>query len=204
MLLFQKYTDKSLLGVWKIDESIGELLSFLDNDSTIYSEILNLKAKSKIQEKLAVRVLLKHLLKKEVDILYHPSGKPYLKMHEKYISISHTKGYVAVILSSYAETGIDIQYITPKVEKVQPRFISPSEFIDPENELIHLLLHWAAKETLYKTIGIPGLSFKNDLFIFPFIPKEKGQFESSIHNIKKIKKYIISYFSTPQFVLTFI
>lgn len=204
MLLFQKYTDSSLLGIWKIDESIEELLSFLDRKDISYFNILNLKAKSKIQEKLAVRVLLKHLLKEEVDILYLPSGKPYLKTHQKYISISHTKGYVAVILTSEQETGVDIQYITPKVQNVQSRFISPLEFIDPENELIHLLLHWAAKETLYKAIGIPGLSFKDELFVKPFIPKENGHFEASVDNVNKRKKYRISYYITPHFVLTFV
>ena len=49
-------------------------------------------------EWLAVRVLLYTLSGEEKEIAYHPSGKPYLADDSASLSISHTKGYVAVVL----------------------------------------------------------------------------------------------------------
>ena len=61
-------------------------------------------------EWLAVRVLLYTLSGEEKEIAYHPSGKPYLADDSASISISHTKGYVAVALGLPGrEVGVDIE-----------------------------------------------------------------------------------------------
>mgnify|MGYP000016543064 CR=1 FL=1 len=61
-------------------------------------------------EWLAVRVLLYTLSGEEKEIAYHPSGKPYLADASASLSISHTKGYVAVVLGLPGrEVGIDIE-----------------------------------------------------------------------------------------------
>ena len=61
-------------------------------------------------EWLAVRVLLYTLSGEEKEIAYHPSGKPYLADDSASISISHTKGYVAVVLGLPGrEVGVDIE-----------------------------------------------------------------------------------------------
>ena len=42
----------------------------------------------------------------EKEIAYYSSGRPYLKDGSRYISISHTRGYVAVALHSSYEVGM--------------------------------------------------------------------------------------------------
>ena len=176
MIFREEKTKNYHLGIWKIEESKDELLSFLDNESFLDKDVLNLKSESKLLERLAVRVLLKHLLKKEVEIKYQLSGKPYLKDTNKNISISHTKGYVAILMNNDVYTGIDIQYLTDKVKNIRSRFVSSDEYICEHQQLLHLILHWSAKETMYKVFG-QGINLKESFHVIKFEPEPTGQIQ---------------------------
>ena len=125
------------------------------------------------QERFASRVLLKELLGEEVRVDYHSTGAPFLACVPLYISISHTKDYVAVILDE-RPTGIDIEYRSDRILKIRSRFMNPEEEagIDPGHEVEHLLIHWCAKETLFKIIGQEGVDFQKHLHVnpFPYLP----------------------------------
>lgn len=203
MLYLKEQTFDSLWAVWRIDESREQLLSMLTRKSMLEKEVLSLKSESKVTERLAVRVLLKHLLGKEVEISYEKSGRPYIKDENVHLSISHTKQYVAVILSKKDYIGIDIQHITDKVKNVQSKFVSDEEFIDADNELIHLLLHWSAKETIYKALG-DGVDLKRSFSIEHFIPARAGQFRIVEKLTGADLQYTITYLVHPDFVLTHI
>lgn len=202
MLLLQKKTKNYHLGIWKIEESKEELLSFFQSKDKIERSIQRIKAPSKVLERLAVRVLLRMMLNKKQDILYLKSGKPYLLNSKLNISISHTKGYVAVILAESKYLGIDIQYIAPKILNIEHKFISDKEYINPANKLNHLLLHWAAKETLYKAIG-NGVDFKESFLIEPFEPQEHGILKAHETASELSLIFDIDYTVTPEFVLTY-
>ncbi|NDW10748.1 4'-phosphopantetheinyl transferase superfamily protein [Dysgonomonas sp. 520] len=198
MLIRKEKYDTTHLAIWKIDESREELFSMLENKSFLQKDVLLVSSEAKQTEKLAVRVLLKELLGKEVNIKYEVSGRPYLSDKSFHLSISHTKGFVAVILDKDKTVGIDIEKISDKVVRVRDRFVSDQEFIDPDNELIHLLLHWSAKETMYKIIDREGVDLKSDLQIHHFKPQQKGTFEAG--EIKQT--FTINYEVTEDFVLT--
>lgn len=202
LYLKEKISESFLLGIWKIEESKEELLSSLERKDFLEKDILSVSSASKQLERLAVRVLFKTLLSKEVNIQYNKAGKPYLDDNSFYISISHTKDYVAVILDKQNEVAIDIEKISDKVKRVRPKFVSDNEYIDSDNELIHLLLHWSAKETMYKILGIQGIDLKADLHISKFIPEEKGIiFAYETHTLQK-RNFEIKYWVTDEFVLT--
>lgn len=74
------------------------------------------------------------------------------------ISISHTRGYIAIILSETKNVGIDIEYVSDRVEKISSRFMREDESAD---DIISLLVHWCAKETLYKLFSSEHLDFMN-------------------------------------------
>ena len=57
------------------------------------------------------RRLLKAILGYEPVIRHNEDGKPLID--DSHISISHTIGYVAVILSHDHEVGIDVEYLRP-------------------------------------------------------------------------------------------
>lgn len=201
MLYLKKDIASTVLGIWRIDESQDTLLGLLDNRQWI-KDILLMKSEPKRLEKLAVRVLLKELLGEEKHICYLESGKPCLEDGSYQISISHTKGYVAVIIDKEHPVGIDIEQITDKVKRVRSRFISDKEYIDPDQELIHLLLHWSAKETVYKLLDIAGIELKEETIVQRFIPEQEGIF--NILETRSNRMLNISYQIDTDFVLTYL
>jgi len=202
MLIVEEQKKHYHLGVWKIEETKDELLSFFSCKEKVKECYAGIRSESKVLERLAVRVLLQTLLKKETDILYLNTGKPYLKDMGLNISISHTKGYVAVILTNLKYVGLDIQYITEKVKLIKPKFISGNEYIDSNNELHHLLLHWSAKETLYKAIG-KGIDLKKSFLIDRFTPLEKGTFKAAELITGHYLSFDIEYKITSDYVVTY-
>lgn len=127
-------------------------------------------------EWLSVRVLLKALCGEEKEIAYYSSGRPYLKDGSRYISISHTRGYVAVALHSSCEVGMDIEQYGTRVRKVASRFIRSDE--EPAmmegDEVYALLLHWSAKEALFKLMGVEEVDFIRHLRIFLSACRKRG------------------------------
>jgi phosphopantetheinyl transferase len=157
-------------------------------------------------EWLSVRVLLKQLLGEEKEIRYDSSGKPYLADHFYYISISHTKGYIALILDRENEVAIDIEYISDRVNKIRARFMSEKEEnnLSLQNPQIHLLLHWSAKESLFKILNENNVEFKTQLQIHPFEPKinEWDSFTASETRTGKQHVFTVKYFVHPDYVIT--
>lgn len=199
MLIHREESENIIWGVWQIDEDTQTLLSLLSDTS--FTHIIS--SEKRLREQTAVRVLLKTLLNNEEKTIgYSANGKPYLPDGSYVISISHTKGYAAVALAKQGRTGIDIEYISDKVKRVRSKFISDKEYIDESNETIHLLLHWSAKETMYKALGYTGVDLMQHLFVEKFTPQESGIFggyekytEDSVH-------FKIHYFVKEDYVLT--
>ena len=109
MPLLKTWTEENgRWGIWQVTETLEELYACLSDD-VVRQELERLKAPSRKMEYLAVRVLLKTMLGKEVRIGHEPSGKPFLTGGEYHVSISHTKGYVAVGLHESAQPGIDLE-----------------------------------------------------------------------------------------------
>ena len=199
--------NETVIGVAPIQGTSEELLSQLDNKE-YYLSTLQRMGKSRKREWLATRVLLKKLLGEEKKILYTDANKPYLADSSYYISISHTKDYVAVILSEKESVAIDIESISSRVEKVQKRFINEEEEknISKNNSLIHLLLLWSAKESLFKLLDENDIEFKTQLHIHPFEPElEKwSSFTAYETRTSKQQTFCIHYITSKDYVLTFI
>ena len=88
----------------------------------------NLQPFTRKLEWLAVRVLLYTMLGEEKEIHYYSNGGPYLADGSFSISISHTKGYVAVLLSEPGKrVGIDIECYSERVRKVAHKFMREDE-----------------------------------------------------------------------------
>lgn len=205
MPLYRTYREgELLLGVWKADESVDELLEMLSCMSLYESRLAELSDYRK-REWLAVRVLLKTLCGgEEKEIAYYPSGRPYLKDGSGYISISHTRGYVAVALHPSHEVGVDIEQYGIRVKKVSSRFIRPDEepTLTQGDEIYTLLLHWSAKETMFKLMDAEGVDLIEHLRILPFVPGTDGSFEGCEYRTPQQRRFHIHYLTHPDFVLT--
>lgn len=206
MPLHQTYSQESFtVAVWKVEESIDELRAMFA-DFSPYEEAFSrfTSAKRKL-EWLAVRALLKELCGEEKDIVYLPSGKPCLKEGSASVSFSHTPGYVAVAYSEKGEVAVDIEQYGTRVQRVAPKFIRDDERISVQagDETYALLLHWSAKETLFKLLDEEGVDFIKHLHILPFVPSSEGRMLAEEYRTDKHSSLPIHYHTHPDFVLTY-
>ncbi|NDW13448.1 siderophore biosynthesis protein [Bacteroides sp. 214] len=154
--------------IWKLTETLPELLAMFPDGGEMYqSELDTFSSEYRKIEWVTVRLLFYKLLGRLVKIAYYPNGKPYLPDGSAYVSISHTKGYVAVILSPTKKVAVDIERCSERIHKVAPRFLSPEEADFSENSTTCRLLIWSAKESMFKYIGESNVDFKEHLHIEP-------------------------------------
>ncbi len=203
MLIYKEKNCNYTWGIWKMEEDPELLLSQLINKLDLEDFMQSTTSPARILERIAVRVLLKTLLNEEKTINYYSNGKPYLEDRSINISISHTKDYVAVILSNSPLLGIDIEYTSERVKRIRSRFISDLEYIDPKNEVSHLLLHWSGKETMYKALSREKINLKDNFHIKRFIPQLKGSFEASETFTEKNHQFKIQYIVTDDYIVTY-
>jgi phosphopantetheinyl transferase (holo-ACP synthase) len=201
---------KPYIGVWKIEESVDELLALLPCTSTACkSSLSGMNNDRRRREWLASRILLKELTGEEAVISYRPSGAPYVWRRKTHISISHTKDYAAIVLDNDYSVGIDIEYPNPRAQKVKKRFLSPEEeaFLDNENEMLHSLICWCAKEAIYKCMGSEESDFKWDFCLKPFPFGEEGEIEAVVMRYWPEKKRVfprLGYIATKYFVMVWL
>lgn len=131
------------MGLWRMDESPQQLCEQFPHLQSLDMPFRN---DGRQREYLSVRALLFMMTGREdLRIAYAPSGKPLLDGFE--LSISHTKGYAVLILSTCEAVAIDIEWRTDRVGRIAHKFIAPDEDCDSIDDM---LLLWSAKETLYK------------------------------------------------------
>lgn len=193
-----------LFGVWELNESWEELFTKLSNKDEHAQFLQKVSGDVRRCERFASRLLLRELLGYEATVSYNSSGAPYIGNSPLNISISHTKGFVAVIVES-KPTGIDIEYRSDRVRRIRSKFMNEEEekHIDQEHEVEHLLLHWCAKETLFKVIGQESVDFRKHLHIEPFRYSDSGAFiaRESITDIGSSYRFAFSV--TQEYVLTY-
>ncbi len=210
MIYFDKQIEDVRVAVWHVTEDYDELLALLPDADSVKNEAeARFKSHRRIMEWTTVRVLLYMVLGRQVNILYNEQGAPSLPDYEGLnISISHTKEYVAIALSEKSRVGIDVEYIErdaalkhgkqPRVARVRDRFVRDDEFADNN---ISLLIHWSAKETVFKVLGRERVDFVDDLRVSPFDDTVyEGTFD--LEDMKRHDIYTIIYKVFEDFVLT--
>lgn len=215
MIYYDKQTDGIRVVVWHVTEEYEELLSMLPDADSVQNEAeQQFSSEFRRVEWTAVRVLLYTVLDRQVHISYNEQGAPLLPDYEGlHISISHTKGYVAIALSETAVVGIDVEQIerldtsnqfndkekVPRVEKVRSRFMRNDEYAET---IVGMLLHWSAKETVFKVLGREGVDFQDEMKVQPF---DETQYEGDflLEDLKEDDTYIIYYKVFDDFVLTY-
>ncbi len=194
------------LGIWQVDCSVEELYG--SNPWLLkYKELLDGRYKNDTRkiEFLTVRLLLREMLgvlgvsaeqqDRIGDIRHLQSGKPILKGY--HISISHTQGFVAVILSKTKEVAVDIEYFSDRVKRVASKFMRKDE--KAEN-LDCLLIHWCGKETVFKLFSEEQLQF-SQMRVSPF--DTMSDWACEVENLKSKKKVRVDFELTMDFVLTY-
>lgn len=196
--------EDSLLGIWEITETRDELLSMLsvENQEEANSHLSNIRSKKRQLEWLSIRVVLQILTNDSKTVKHTPQGQPFLSDNSYQISISHSKDYAVVLLHKHKRVGVDIENYSNRVLKIEKRFISDDEYIDPENRTVHLILHWCAKETLYKLMDSTKIIFKEHLHVHPFKIQDKGIIRASESLSSNNTVFDIYYEVNKDFVIT--
>lgn len=194
------------VAIWQITESADELYALLATDK-YDNQLAEKHHETRRAEWLAVRVLVKELFGAESEVAYHPTGRPFLKGSDMSISISHTKGFAAIAYH-HGAIGMDIEYISPRVERIADRFTSAEEaaYIDAhagnERQMFHLI-NWSAKETLYKLMGSSSMAdFKEVFHISSYRLAESGELDAVIHAGTEVHRQGVGYRLFPEFVCT--
>ena len=147
----------SCIAITKIDLESEILAEELEK----YQQISNPKRKKEFQN---VR-LLRNLQIGKKAIRYDALGKPNVKDKNKFISISHSKNFVA-FANDTSPIGVDIEELSPRILKVWSRYLHPEEFaIFDTTSIFDLTVAWTIKEALFKLNTKTGIDFKNDLRI---------------------------------------
>lgn len=192
--------------IWKIEEGEEELTSPLPDGDTLLQQARRcFKAVRRRLEWLSVRRLFHELGYKHTDIMYYPTGRPYMASQTVHISISHTNGYAAVALSPNTPVGIDIEQMGEKVRRVSAKFLSDEELASiatGDNEIPNLLIHWSAKETMFKLLDQEGIDFSEHLRIYPYSMSDAGFIQGKEFYTDKEQHYCIYYRRFSDFVLT--
>lgn len=209
MSLYLKHqfdNDNKILGIWRISEDEPTLRNMFFNagynrqnsDVELLDTITNDKRR---KEWLSTRILLFHLFNAPPTIAYTENRKPYLQDKSYHISISHSQGFAAVLLCRNGRTGLDVEKVSNKVERIKHKFLTAQEIEDAgEDNLKKLSLYWGAKEALYKLHGNEEISLRESLLIKPFELKNIGKVYGTIINGHKPEEHTIHYFFFSDYV----
>lgn len=153
-----------LLRVSSIDQTADQYEAQLEHTGYYAAKVANLRPDSRRRlEILATRCLLKEMLDGEQIVSYDEYGAPSLTGSGQYVSISHTDGYVAVIIAG-KPVGIDIERRGRRVERVRSKFMQVSEdalVAETPDPVLSMHLIWSAKEAVFKFLGQQYFDLQN-------------------------------------------
>lgn len=162
--------------IWKITEPESWLARGIELSPHCQKRMDGMKSELHRRGFLSIRHLMAEGGYRDEDLYYDEFGKPHLK-DGTHISITHSFEFTGIILSGKLEVGIDIEKQREKILKIAHRFTPMNEYrgVASDDALIRkLTMVWGAKESLYKVMSLPGLSFLNGIRVANF-DLEDGQ-----------------------------
>ena len=186
----QRIDHDTWLAIWKMEESLDSLPRPRHVDLSQYKA-------QRLREKLTEYALLEELANRDDLVISHDKdGAPLVEGF--HVSISHTKGWAAMIMSRTRRSGIDVEYMSDRVNKIASRFMRNDE---PQHTLPGRLITWCAKEAAYKYYHEQHLGLL-EMRLLPFTPQGKGV--AQLENLRTRARTTVSYEANDYFVLTYI
>ena len=172
--------------LWQADEELDWFKEQLDLVLSLWAEYESLANEAIRHRWLASRYAVQQLSHASpLELIKDQSGRPYLGVERKPLSLSHCEGFVAAIHADVS-VGIDVERISSRVQKIKNYFMRDEELdlLGEENEA--LILAWSAKESIYKWFGEKHLGYKSQLCIrsIDFIGQEMEiEINTKDHNL---------------------
>ena len=189
----QNINESTRLAIWRIEEPETFFLSKvpLQRDITHPNKRL---------QHLAGRYLLPFLFNdfpyREIEIA--DTRKPFLPNDQYHFSISHCNKYAAAIASRDCRVGVDVEFTTPRLEKIKQKFMHQAEldFIStqlPVEQLKLLTIIWSAKEAMYKWYGTGSVDFRDMMITLPFQLMHEGNINAAFMKNDFQQKLLLQY-----------
>ena len=154
----------------------------LQLSNTISTADFNTEKRKK--EWLASRLLLNEI-NPNYSISYNAFGAPELNNGSN-ISISHSKGLVAIIISQQ-QVGLDIEEISEKAIRISAKFVSTNNLNALTAEKATLI--WCCKEAVFKWHQKGEVDFIADIKLHPFESIKKGEITAKFRDTRLILNY---------------
>lgn len=164
--IFSKISENDFqLMVWKIEEPLAFFETFPANWSTP-----TIENPTKKIESIAARYCLQRLSSEfnQLILVQNDRNRPFFQDSDWHISLTHSYPYVAAACSRVKRIGIDLEKPGRNIEKIAPRFLNATELEKWKDASNLLTLAWSGKESIYKAMGKPGLSFQKEMEISDF------------------------------------
>ena len=197
IIAFEPFSKNFIWGIWKIEETEGDLLKELFDEQ---EDLKGITSEKRRLQTLAGRLLVKQLLLKANlnfnGLIKTIEGKPYAKDGNYYVSISHTEELCVAIIHTVKSVGIDIESVREKFWPVAPKFLNNQELLLFGNNIKQLCICWCVKEVVYKIHGLKTISLKDNINIISYdknleegviIAELKTNNCSNIYQIKFLK-----------------
>ena len=186
-----KPNDNTIVGIWKITETLDNLCKSVSLSSTSRELLKNRKSRIHKLQFLSVRAILIEL-GYSIDSLSYQDNTPILNDSKK-ISISHSNLFSCVIISDL-KVGIDVQEINHKINTIAKKFIGyETSYLDLD-DFKRMTIIWNIKESIYKIANINGLDYKTHSLVVPFNLSDNFTYSWLIY--KNLKERYASYFFT--------
>jgi 4'-phosphopantetheinyl transferase EntD len=147
------------------------------------------------------------------EILIADTKKPYLVDEKYHFSISHFGTFAAAIVSSTKRVGVDVEKVSPTVERIRNKFLSSHESViafegieKSGHRLRQLTLLWSAKESIFKWYSLGCVNFKEHIrWTEPYFVRS-GEFGQLCFSFEKNEPIPLSvyYITFDDLVLTFV
>jgi phosphopantetheinyl transferase len=191
--------EKTKIKLWKV--MIGELHTEELNNND--KNLLKFKKSNILREQfLATRKILA-LENSDYKITYDINGKPLLNSIYN-ISISHSHEIAAIAISDNSNIGLDVQLKESKIFNIQNKFLNKSEKSnigdDPTVDILTMV--WTSKESIYKAIGLKGISFSENIKIDKVIEKDKSGIGYYINGTEKVK-FDLQFFYVDEYTICY-
>lgn len=157
--------DDTRLGIWRIEEPKDFFTATVPANPLVSHPYKQL-------QHLAGRYLLPALQKDFPlsEIAIADTRKPYIPGEKYHFSISHCGNHAAAIVSSRHRVGVDIEYVTPRMQQIRQKFLAAEELaflqqyeVLTQHYLQLLTVMWSAKEAIYKWYGLGNLDFRRHM-----------------------------------------
>jgi len=189
------------LGIWKKEENPEALKDVFPLKAEEKEQFNRITHPNRQAEWLISRILLTELLGSRKIIEYNENKKPEITNSPFRISISHSKNFVAILISETIVPGIDIEHISDRVNKVKHKFLSEDELTWSDSNA-QMTACWGAKEAVFK-IYEKELDFK-DIRIEPFVVTgDGGRFNATVIKNGINKLFTIRYRMIEDDMLTY-